>query len=216
MLYLISQKIILDVSGVDLIDKVQTFYQSGFNMLVAVLGVGLVIVGVVVPLLIQWYQNRSFKKKEKAFVEKLDKAVEEFQLKLGTEITTVKKLLENLEKQMLKKISDENNLALAMVFDVGSAVWNQTGYRQVVLYIHAAYYRALCADWKRSCSALDGAIKELGTYTGDKISDDTILIKLLDKLKGIYEQAKQFVLAEKVEEIRQLVLKNMEGDISTI
>jgi len=62
MLFFIAQ---MEPNAIDIVNKVESFYQSSFTMLVAVLTIGLVIVGIVIPLVINRFQIRSFDRAEK-------------------------------------------------------------------------------------------------------------------------------------------------------
>jgi len=49
---------------IDLIAKVDSFYNSAWNKLIIVGSVAFAIVGVIVPFVIQWYQKRTLKLSE--------------------------------------------------------------------------------------------------------------------------------------------------------
>ena len=51
-------------NGLDILEKVDTFYNNAWNKLIIVGSVAITIVGIVVPLIIQWYQKRTLKLSE--------------------------------------------------------------------------------------------------------------------------------------------------------
>ncbi len=74
---------------IDLIQKVDAFYNNAWNKLIIIGSVAFAIVGIIVPLLFQWYQRRTLKQSE----EILKKEISEQSKKIKAEI--------------LEKVSDE-------------------------------------------------------------------------------------------------------------
>jgi hypothetical protein len=71
------------MDAVDIVQKIDTFYNNAWNKLIFLITVGFTIVGVIVPLFIQWLQKRSLKASE----ELLKKEIEARTLKIKKEIT---------------------------------------------------------------------------------------------------------------------------------
>ena len=59
----------------DLIQKVDTFYNTSWNHLLLYSGITITALGVVLPLLIQWFQTRSIRREEEASITKINSLV---------------------------------------------------------------------------------------------------------------------------------------------
>ncbi len=103
--------IVQDVTteSIDLIQKVDSFYNSAWNKLVLVGAVAFAVVGVVVPVIFQWYQQRTIKLSE----ELLKKDISEQANRIKAEI--IKSVSEEINTQLgknkeeLKKLNASAN-----------------------------------------------------------------------------------------------------------
>lgn len=59
--------------SIDLIDKVDNFYNNAWNKLILFGSILFAIVGVFIPLVIQWYQKRTLKLSEETLKNNLKK-----------------------------------------------------------------------------------------------------------------------------------------------
>jgi hypothetical protein len=75
------------------IKDVQQFYQDSFYNLLVFMTVAFMLIGIVMPLILQWLQNRSFDKTEKELLEKFKNDIEAAKADLKSEIDSVKKEL---------------------------------------------------------------------------------------------------------------------------
>lgn len=82
-------------NGIDLINKVDLFYNSAWEKLIIIGSVSFAVIGVLMPLIIQWYQKKTLKISE----ELLKKEIENQSLKLKEEI------LESINKSLEEKIN---------------------------------------------------------------------------------------------------------------
>ncbi len=100
-------------NAIDLINKVDAFYNSAWDKLVIVGSVSFAVIGILVPFVIQWYQKKTLKVSE----ERLKKDIENHSLKLKAEILDdINKTLEERIKDFEKKIEELNASATAKAF----------------------------------------------------------------------------------------------------
>ena len=100
--------------------QVEQYYQHSFNMLVTVLGVGLFIVGVVVPVVIAYYQRKSFENDRKKFEDQIG----EMETKLKADIEDLKNKTQKAilgEVKVINQRFDEEQKKLEKYID------NRTG-----------------------------------------------------------------------------------------
>jgi hypothetical protein len=69
MLEILGQTTQPAVDALEIMSKVDQFYGSAWNALVGILGVGLVLVGIIVPLIVPRLQQRSFDGAEGRLIE---------------------------------------------------------------------------------------------------------------------------------------------------
>ncbi len=84
--------------GIELINKVDSFYNSAWDKLILIGSISFAVIGLLVPFIIQWYQKKSLKVSE----ELLKKEMESQSIKLKTEIledinTTLEERIKNFE-----------------------------------------------------------------------------------------------------------------------
>ena len=91
---------------IEIVDKVRQFYTDAWNMLLYYVVALIALVGVVVPLALQWYQQRTFKHEEAKLIEELSRKNE----------TLVGELIKQKIKEMNTRL-DESLNALAEDFE---------------------------------------------------------------------------------------------------
>lgn len=84
--------------ALDLLSKVEGFYNNAFRKLVAVLGIGLLIVGIVIPLVLEYERQKSFAKEMAILRDELQKTTE----------TRIESAIKILEKKQLKLIQENS------------------------------------------------------------------------------------------------------------
>ena len=89
------------------IKDIQQFYQDSFTNLLWTMGTIFVlmsvVIGVVMPLILQWLQSRSFNKTEQKILEKFQNDIETSRADLKSEISSVKKeLKQDAEKEFIR------------------------------------------------------------------------------------------------------------------
>lgn len=93
-----TQKI-SDSNAIDLIDKVNSFYHTAWDKLIIVGTVSFAVIGIIVPLIIQWYQKRTLAISESL----LKKNIENQILLLKADI------LEDINKTIADKVQEFEN-----------------------------------------------------------------------------------------------------------
>lgn len=84
-----------NMNEVDIVQKIDSFYNNAWNKLILVITIGFTIVGVIVPLFIQWLQKKTLKTSE----ELLKKEIETRTIKIEKSIQT--KMLELINEKFL-------------------------------------------------------------------------------------------------------------------
>lgn len=82
-----------NLNEVDIVQKIDAFYNNAWNKLIFIITVGFTIVGVIIPLFIQWLQKKTLKTSE----ELLKKEIETRTIEIEKNITT--KLLQSIEEK---------------------------------------------------------------------------------------------------------------------
>ncbi|WP_173968483.1 hypothetical protein, partial [Flavobacterium collinsii] len=72
----------------EILAKVNEFYNSAWDKLLIFGTVSFAIIGIVLPVIIQWYQNRIIKINEKEFEAKINLKIEDLKKEMKTEIET--------------------------------------------------------------------------------------------------------------------------------
>jgi hypothetical protein len=133
-------------NAIDIINKVDSFYNSAWDKLVIVGSVSFAVIGILVPFVIQWYQKKTLKISE----ELLKKDIENQSLKLKTELLAdIKIILDERIKDFEKKIEELNASATAKTFhlqgnsqlgdkDIGGALAD---------FVTAAQNYLICGDY---------------------------------------------------------------------
>jgi len=99
--------------GIELINKVDTFYNSAWDKLVLIGTISFAVIGLLVPFVIQWYQKKSLKVSE----ELLKKEMENQSMKLKAEILEdINNTLEERIKDFENKINELNASITAKTF----------------------------------------------------------------------------------------------------
>ncbi len=123
--------------------RVVQFYDSAFNRLLGVLAIGLFVVGVVIPLVIQRIQSRSFEKLKDELT------------KLKDEVGKVTKLadakLEQMTRETDAKLQNMTDKAERMNNHYAAWVWHELN---KVAYVTGEWDRSLIY-W---CRSIDGAL----------------------------------------------------------
>lgn len=132
------------------IKDVQQFYQDSFTNLLWLVGIIFVLMGVVMPLVLQWLQSRSFDKKEKEILEKFREEIDAVKADLKSEIDSVKTEL----KQEAEKESTRITAEMLMSHAANLGLTSSNIYEIVLLSLRAAYRFAKLRDTNRLETAI--------------------------------------------------------------
>lgn len=175
--------------SIDLINKVDSFYNSAWDKLILIGSLSFAVVGIVVPFVIQWYQKKTLKLSE----DLLKKEIENQTNKVKEEIIQeLNNKLEEKIKEYEMKINELNASTNAKAFHLQGNLNNEKGLHQYALgdYITASFDYLMCDDHQNLQTVLNliatnclpelsiEEIEDLKTMTG---SDINSLIEELDK-----------------------------------
>ncbi len=175
--------------SLELINKVDSFYNSAWDKLVLVGTVSFGLIGFIVPLIIQWYQKRTLKLSE----ELLKKEIENQTLKLKNEI--VKEVTEGMELKILdyeSRVSKFNASANARAFHLqGNLTLNDGGFQSALGdYITSSFNYLKCDDYLNLQTVLtliaDSCIPNLSIEEIDdlKMMTGYDLVALIEELEA--------------------------------
>ena len=135
---------------IEIVDKVRQFYTDAWNMLLYYVVALIALVGVVVPLALQWYQQRTFKHEEAKLVDELSRKNE----------TLVGELIKQKTKEMNTRL-DESLKALAADFERRTARAEGGAYmvQSTLLWSQGRHIEALQSGLSAIKSTVRGSVK---------------------------------------------------------
>lgn len=96
----------------ELLNQVNEFYNSAWEKLITIGSIAFAIVGVIVPLIIQWYQKKQLKISEEDLENKFKKEIESIKETIKAEINEILKEEVKLFEVKIKKIENSSNAKL--------------------------------------------------------------------------------------------------------
>lgn len=87
---------------IDIVQKIDSFYNNAWNKLIFIITVGFTIVGVIVPLFIQWLQKKSLKASEELLKKEINTQILKIKESITSELT---QLIDLKFKEYEKEIS---------------------------------------------------------------------------------------------------------------
>ena len=194
------------ISGIELLEKVNNFYNSAWDKLIIIGTISFGIIGIVIPLLIQWYQKKVLKLSEERLTKEIEKktAIMQKQFK-----KTIQEEIENRINEYEQKIETLNASSNAKAFHIqaNGNLEKQYFSDALVDYIIASDDYSKSEDYGNLQTTLrlicDECIPKLSTeeINDIKISENQDLNKLLETLT---ENDKNGILTK---QIRQIKLK---------
>jgi len=133
--------------GIELINKVDSFYNSAWEKLVLIGTLSFAVVGIIVPFVIQWYQKKTLKLSENL----LKKEIENQTLKIKGEIVEeLSKKVEEKIKEYETKINELNASTNAKAFHLQGNLNREKGYFEQALgdFITASFDYLICNDYQ--------------------------------------------------------------------
>lgn len=197
------QKIIKTVektadNGIELINKVDSFYNSAWDKLIVVGSVAFGVIGILVPFVIQWYQKKSLTISEELMKKEMENQV--FRLKSEL-LIDINKTLEERIKIFEEKIEKLNASTNAKTFHLQGNGNLKSGEILEALsdYITCAEDYIICEDYSNLQNVLRVILNDclpklsLEEIEDLKISHNCNLETLLDNLtnkedKGTFSQ----------------------------
>lgn len=194
-------------NGIDLINKVDSFYNSAWDKLIIMCSVALAIIGIAMPLILQWYQKKNIKISE----AKLKSDIEAQASKLKAEILAeINITLEKRIKSFDIKFEEIHASTLARAFHLQADARINVKYISGAYcdYIYAAVNYIKCDDYINLQTVLEMILKlclpelsieEIENLNLEGNADlDALLKELSDKNeKGIYSNIIRDIKAKK-------------------
>lgn len=145
MIYFLSKKF-LNVSTtetLDIISKIDSFYNSAWEKLIIVGTLSFAVVGVIVPLIIQWYQKKTLKVNEDILKNEIRTQIKEIKDEIIGMIDA--KLAEKIS-EFEEKITKINAATTAKTFHLqGNS--QKDSLEALSDYVYAAKYYLICQDY---------------------------------------------------------------------
>ncbi len=137
------------MSSVEILNSVNEFYTSAWNMLIIYTSILLAVVGVIIPLILTWWQNRTLKFREEALKNELQNIFDVKVKKLNTEFS--EKVNEMIDEKLNKTedfVSKKVSQAVATSFHIqGSNFLKQKDYFSAIRdYLYAGNKYLIAED----------------------------------------------------------------------
>lgn len=174
-------------NATDLIQKVDNFYNNAWNKLVFIISIGFTVVGIIVPLFIQWLQKKSLKASEDLLKKEIGDKTKEIKDNISNEL--LGKIDEKF-KVYDKEIKMTRALGKAKTFFAeGKYNLEKNEYKRALSdFINSSYSCLECEDYKTLQDVvkyiLNNCLPNLSREEIDdlKVAKDGDLISLLDYL----------------------------------
>lgn len=176
-------------NGIDLINKVDSFYNSAWNKLIIFGSVAFAIIGILIPFVIQWYQNKTLKISEELLKKEIENQTSKIKAELLGDINIILEERISIFEQKIEKLNASAN---AKAFHLqGNSQLNIANISGALSdYIAAAMDYLVCEDYSNLHTVLrvisENCIQPLSyeEIMDLKISDNCDLENLLDKLEN--------------------------------
>jgi hypothetical protein len=201
--------------GIDLINKVDSFYNSAWDKLIIIGYIAFAVIGIIVPFVIQWYQKKSLKISE----ELLKKEIENHTLKLKTELLT------NINEQLESKLKVFENKILRLTSSMNAKIFHIQGNIHCINgdlssgfidFINAAQDYLICEDYYN----LQVIFNNISTLCLKELTYEQVLdIKLTHNcdievlLSAVSKKNEKGIFSPMLKDIR-LKLNNLKKDIN--
>jgi hypothetical protein len=118
------------IQTIDLINKIDSFYNSAWNKLILIGSIALGIIGILVPIIIQWYQKKIYELSEENLKQEL--SIKMSELKEELKDTIEDQIKENI-KEYEDKIEKLTSSANAKVFHIqGNGLLKEGDYNEAM------------------------------------------------------------------------------------
>lgn len=187
----------------EILSKVNEFYDSAWNKLVLTGGIAFAIIGVVVPYFLDRHQKKVLKLSEEKLESEVNSKIEEAKKSIEEELN--KKFAQKLS-EFDKKLDDSKKLSIAQSFHLqgNSRFQNQNFYDALMDFINAGKNYSSCEDHFNLRRVLTSILLTLDKLTKENI-DKLKNIENLDLIKILKEMESKRntgALADSIKEIR--------------
>jgi hypothetical protein len=172
-------------NGIELINKVDSFYNSAWDKLIIIGTFSFAIIGILVPFIIQWYQKQTLKTSENLLKKEIETQILKIKFEILAEITIA---FEEKLNVFENKIEQFNASSTARTFHLqGNGQLNNGLIKEALAdYITAAQNYSICEDFinlqNMLKAILDNCLHKLSKEEIEdlKISHNRSLEKMLD------------------------------------
>lgn len=188
--------------SIDLIEKIDSFYNNAWNKLILFGSILFAIVGVLVPIVIQWYQKRTLKLSEESIKRKLKDEV-------TTEVMkTIEKKFEENEKQLKMLNASANSKIL---FSQAKFSIEKNSYKGALGELVMASYSSMeCDDFKTLQDILDALLLNCLPYLSIEEINDLKTANVCDLhsfLDSLTKKDDRAMFQTKIGDIRVVISK---------
>lgn len=204
---------ILDVDALGILEKVNSFYDSAWNKLIIYTTILIAIIGIILPLLVTWWQNRSLKIKEesirKDFLNEFNKQINELKENINkTTEENINKKFEDLNKKLESKLDcvdagtfhiQGNNFLITKEFKEaiisylaagekyikGNDYYNLAGINENIENYLNELNKKMISEMELDGYSISNYLKEL-----QRINTNGVFTAVISRLKKIYEEVK--------------------------
>lgn len=166
-------------NAIDLIQKVDTFYNNAWNKLIFVITIGFAIVGIIVPLFLQWLQKRTLKASEELLKKEIGEKTKEIKDKITDELLIkIDEKFKVYEKEI--KITRATGKAKASLAE-GKYNLEKNDYKRALSdFINASYGSIECDDYKTLQDVVKYILNNCLPYLSKEEIDDLKVAKDAD------------------------------------
>jgi len=189
--------------ALEILSKVNEFYSSAWDKLILFGTVSFAIVGIFVPLIIQWYQKRVLIINEKEFESRVNKKIDQIKNEITDELS---KKIDEKFKLFDKELEVAKQLSVAQSYHIQGNLYAQKDefYEALKDFISASKHYSYCQDafnLKRSLENIGFMLDRLKKTDTDNLKNVDLvdLVKILDKID---KEQKTNVLLDFTNEIR--------------
>ena len=164
---------------IDLVQKVDAFYNSAWNKLIIFGSIAFAIVGILVPVVIQWYQRRTMKLSEELMKKEISDSIARIKKEIIKDVTVkVEQKFEQYERQ----IKEANESANAKIFFAQGKFNLEKGFFPVALneFISASYSCIECSDYQTLQKLLQTISNECLPYLSIEEINDLKVAEVTD------------------------------------
>lgn len=187
---------------------VQNFYDSAWNKLIWVVGAGFAIVGLLMPILIQLYQRKSFKDETDRLEKEANKQIEESKRAFAEATDKLKKEIEERIKAEIDKLQilSEQTFGGLHMIQAQVCITNRDYRHALIDYANAIEHLLDGKDYSNSTISVERTKHLLGDHLSEKdFAIDPKIDKALNSLVDYLSHTKHEKRYDtEVEQIKKL------------